>query len=67
MVEDRKARRTFIETGARDGQRVEVLKKKSQDAKAKEQWLDFSREERIIEGNLSALTDGKAVQVVEKK
>src|SRR6516225_9490124 len=40
-----KARRTFLEVGPRDKQRIEVLKKRSQDAK---EWADFDRAERII-------------------
>jgi len=67
VVENDKARRTFLEVGIRDNKRVQVPKKKTHDANKKEQWLDLSGQERIILGDLSSLTDGKAVEVSEKK
>ena len=67
VVENDKARRTFLEVGIRDNKRVQVLKKKTHDANKKEQWVDPSGQERIILGDLSSLTDGKAVEVSEKK
>jgi RND family efflux transporter MFP subunit len=62
VVKDNKARRIFLEVGARDKQRIEVQLKRPQDAK---EWVDFDREERIIVSGVSALMDGKAVS--EKK
>jgi HlyD family secretion protein len=59
-----KARRTFLEVGIRDQQRIEVMKKRSQDAR---QWSNFDGEERIIVSGIADLTDSKAVQVEEKK
>jgi RND family efflux transporter MFP subunit len=67
VVENDKARRTFLEVGIRDKQRVQVLRKKTHDANKKEQWVDLSGQERIILGDLSSLTDGKVVEVSEKK
>jgi RND family efflux transporter MFP subunit len=67
VLENDKARRTFLQVGIRDDQRVEVLKKKTRDANKKEQWVELSREERIVLGDLSSLTEGKTVEVSEKK
>jgi HlyD family secretion protein len=66
LVQDGKAKRTQIEIGARDGQRVEVLKKLVAAASPGEpgRWENFTGEEIIVASEPGALNDGQAIQVV---
>jgi RND family efflux transporter MFP subunit len=65
LVENGKAWRTPVEIGARDSQRVEVLKKQARPAKSGEAgpWQDITGEEEIVQGNIGSLTDGQSVMV----
>jgi RND family efflux transporter MFP subunit len=60
-VEGGKAVRTPVRVGFRDGQLVELLKKKG--AGPEGRWEDFSGEEEIITSIPSSLSDGQAVTV----
>jgi HlyD family secretion protein len=62
LVEDGKARRTPIEVGARNAERVEVLKKQAKPGQAGS-WVDFTGEEVVIAGNLAGLSDGQAISL----
>jgi HlyD family secretion protein len=64
IVQDGRVKRTLVEVGARDGQRIEVLKKQNTATVPGEQpkWQDFSGDERVA-SDVSALSDGQAVQV----
>ena len=61
IVEDGKAWRTSIEIGARDNQRVEVLKKQVSASKpgAAGTWEDFTGREMVLQGPLAGLADGQ--------
>jgi multidrug efflux pump subunit AcrA (membrane-fusion protein) len=69
LVADGKVRRTVIEVGVRDGQRVEVLKKQVTRTTpgGGTGWESFTGEERVVQDNVSALHDGQAVTVVAGK
>jgi HlyD family secretion protein len=64
IVENGKTWRTAIDVGARDGQRVEVLKKQTRPAKSGEQgqWQDFSGNEEVVQGKLADLHDGQPIR-----
>jgi multidrug efflux pump subunit AcrA (membrane-fusion protein) len=63
LVENGKARRTLVELGVRGDDRVEVLRKQAKPAKPGTEgaWEDFTGQESVVQGNLSALSDGQAV------
>jgi RND family efflux transporter MFP subunit len=65
LVEDGKVWRTPVEIGARDSQRVEVLKKQARPITPGDQrpWQDFKGGEEVVQGNLSGLHDGEPVRV----
>jgi multidrug efflux pump subunit AcrA (membrane-fusion protein) len=64
LVANGKAWRTPVEVGARDGQRVEVLKKRARTAPSGEagRWEDFTGREDVAQ-SAAGLSDGQAVQV----
>src|SRR5207253_8474359 len=64
-VENGRARHTPVKVGARDGDRVEVLKKMRKPARPgqEEVWEDFTGTEAIVATNPRALADGQAVSV----
>ncbi len=66
IVQDGKVKRTQIEIGTRDGQRVEVLKKQVAASGAGEspRWENFTGDEIVVASDPASLTDGQAVQVV---
>lgn len=68
IVQDGKAKRTQIEIGAREGERVEVLKKQVATASpgASPRWENFTGEETVVASEPAALTDGQVVQVSNK-
>jgi RND family efflux transporter MFP subunit len=68
LVEDGKVRRTPIEIGTRGTDRVEVLRKQAKPAKpgAAGVWENFTGQEVVAQGDLSALADGQAVTVAPK-
>jgi multidrug efflux pump subunit AcrA (membrane-fusion protein) len=63
FVEDGKARRTPIQVGTRDGQRVEVLKKQGRPAKpgGEGAWEAFTGDEAVVAGDVSAISDGQPI------
>jgi RND family efflux transporter MFP subunit len=65
LVEDGKVWRTPVEIGARDNQRVEVLKKQARPSKPGERgsWQEFKGNEEVVQGNLSGLQDAELVRV----
>jgi RND family efflux transporter MFP subunit len=65
LVENGKAWRTGLEIGARDSQRVEVLKKQARSSKASGEgaWQALTGTEEIIAGNPATLRDGQPVRV----
>jgi HlyD family secretion protein len=64
VEQDGKARRTLLQVGGRDAQRIEVLKKQTTPAsKGTPRWEDLTGDEKIILGDVAALSDGQAVQV----
>jgi hypothetical protein len=69
IVEDGKALRTPVEVGARDSQRVEVLKKQARPAKegAAGRWVDFTGREEVVQSNPSGLSDGQPVSATAAK
>jgi len=68
VVDSGKALRTLIETGVRDSQRVELLKKQTKPATpdAGEKWEELTGNEEVIV-NAAGLTDGQQVRLVESK
>ena len=68
-VEDGKAVRTPVRLGARQGDRVEVLKKQTHQSRHGEPvaWEDFSGQEEIVASAPAALTDGQTVSVQPKQ
>ena len=68
LVEGGKARRTIVQTGARDSERVEVLKKQATAAKSGGEniWEDFTGDEDVILDNLRSITDGQPVAITPK-
>lgn len=58
VLEGGKAVRTPLQTGIRDGTRVEVVKKQ-----VKGDWADFTGSEGVILGDLTELVDGQPVIV----
>lgn len=61
LLENGKAAKTPIQTGASDGSWTEVSKKQVNGA-----WADFTGEEEVIVGDLTELSDGQAVRIVAK-
>lgn len=62
-IEEGKAVKTAIRIGAREGDRVEVLKKLGRHKQAgAARWEDFSGQEAIIVNNPGELTDGQTIQ-----
>ena len=68
IVENGKAWRTPVELGARDSQRVEVLKKQTRPVEGGEDghWQPFVGDEEVVQRDLSALHDGQAVTAVHR-
>jgi HlyD family secretion protein len=64
IVQDAKLKRTLVQIGAREGQWVEVLKKQTAAPGEQPKWQDFTGDEVVVAGDLSALSDGQTVQVV---
>ncbi len=63
LWENGKLRRMLVEVGARGEGRVEVLKKQVRGA-----WEDFTGAEKVVQGELSLLSDGQEVHLsVEDK
>jgi hypothetical protein len=69
FVEEGHVKRTPIEIGARNDQLVEVVKKRVAGASDGDgpRWEAFTSDEEVVQGELSGLKDGQAVQVNEKK
>ena len=69
IVENGKAWRTDLEIGARDGQRVEVLRKQARSSKpgAETPWQDITGKEEVVSSNSSSLLDGQPVHVLSSK
>lgn len=66
-VEDGKAVKTIIRIGTREGDRVEVLKKRGQRKQTGSvDWEDFSGKEIIIVSNVGELANGQTIQVESK-
>jgi multidrug efflux pump subunit AcrA (membrane-fusion protein) len=64
VVEDGKLVRTLVRIGLQDANWVEVLKKAKSPKQGDEpQWENFTGEEAVVQGHLSALTDGQTVIV----
>jgi multidrug efflux pump subunit AcrA (membrane-fusion protein) len=65
FVDDGRAKRIQIETGARNDQLVEVAKKRvaGSGEGEKPRWEAFTGDEDVIQGELSGLKDGQVVQV----
>jgi hypothetical protein len=68
LVEGGKARRTMVQTGARDSERVEVLKMQATAAKSGGEniWEDFTGDEDVILDNLRSIADGQPVAITPK-
>jgi len=66
LIQDSKVRRTAVEVGDRDGQRIEVLRKQVAAPATAEpaRWESFTGEETIVASDLTALNDGQSVHVV---
>lgn len=64
-AEQGKVVKTVIRIGAREGDRVEVLKKRSlrKPAGGTDRWEDLTGKEIIVVSNPGELTDGQAIQV----
>lgn len=60
--EQGKAMRTPLQTGVSDGRWIEVVKKQ-----VNGEWVDFSGNEPIIEGDLAELADGAAVRIAGER
>jgi RND family efflux transporter MFP subunit len=58
---DNKARRTPVRLGVRDGQMVEVVKKKTPGKDGT--WVDFTGDEKTVTSHPATLTDGQDVTV----
>ena len=69
LVENRRVKRTQIETGVRNDQLVEVLRKRAAEARsgAAPHWEAFSGTEEVVQSGLSGLKDGQAVEVKQAK
>jgi HlyD family secretion protein len=65
VVEDGRAKRTQIEIGARNDHLVEAIKKRVPAARPAEapRWEPFTGAEQVVQGDLSGLKDGQAVDV----
>jgi hypothetical protein len=65
VVEDGRAKRIQVEVGARNDQLVEVLKKRVPAPGPGEapRWEPFTGAEQVVQGELSGLKDGQAVEV----
>jgi HlyD family secretion protein len=65
LVENGHVRRAQIETGVRNAQLVEVLRKRTTDIErgATPRWEAFSGAEEVAQGELSGLRDGEAIEV----
>jgi multidrug efflux pump subunit AcrA (membrane-fusion protein) len=62
IVEDGRVRRTRVQVGARDEERVEVRKKEVAGPEGgKHRWVAMTGEEEVVAGDLAGLTDGQAV------
>jgi HlyD family secretion protein len=63
LLEDGKAVRTLVRTGAQDGARVEVCKKlgRPRTPGEKARWEDFTGAERVVASHAAELTDGQPV------
>lgn len=60
-VEDNKAWKTPVELGARDAQRVEILRKRVKQGDGTERWLDFTGDEQIFRTPSASMKDGETV------
>jgi multidrug efflux pump subunit AcrA (membrane-fusion protein) len=65
LVKKGKAWRTPLQVGARDSERVEILKKQTRPDNPKEEgkWENITGEEVVVRSNASGLKDGQAVNV----
>jgi multidrug efflux pump subunit AcrA (membrane-fusion protein) len=65
LLEGGKVKRTRVELGARNDQRVEVLKKQvpPSGSGGTPQWQPFSGTEEVVQGDLNGLKDGQPVEV----
>ena len=64
LVVNGKAVRTSVQTGVSNGTMIEVTEKLVQSAgSTKGTWQPFDGNELVIEGDLSEISDGKAVKV----
>ncbi len=65
VIQDGRLKRTQVEIGARNGQLVEVLRKRLPQAKTGEtfRWEAVSGAEEVVQRDLSGLKDGQAVAV----
>jgi multidrug resistance efflux pump len=65
VVEEGRLKRTLIESGARNEQLVEVLKKRVTGAGDGDglRWEAFTGDEQVVQGELSGLKDSQTVQV----
>jgi multidrug efflux pump subunit AcrA (membrane-fusion protein) len=65
FLKDGKAWRTPLEVGARDPQRVEVLKRQTRPTSPSEpaRWEAITGQEEVVSGNVSGLSDGQPVAV----
>jgi RND family efflux transporter MFP subunit len=61
LYEDGKAVQTAVQVGISDGKWIEVTKKQ-----VKGMWTDFAGQETVIVGELSDLTDGQKVKVIQE-
>jgi HlyD family secretion protein len=61
LYEDGKAVQTSVQIGINDGNRVEVARKRTKGG-----WAPFDGTEQVIEGDLSEISDGEPVRLVEK-
>jgi HlyD family secretion protein len=66
LVDNGRVKRVLIETGARNGELVEVLKKQVAAAGAEPRWEAFAGAEQVAKGDLSGLKDGQEVHPAQK-
>ncbi len=66
LVADGRVKHMQIETGARNGQLVEVLKKQVAASGGEPRWEAFSGTEQVVKGDLSGLKDGQEVSLSQK-
>ncbi|MBI3411923.1 MAG: efflux RND transporter periplasmic adaptor subunit [Planctomycetes bacterium] len=67
LVKDGKLQKTQVEVGTRTPERMEVLKKLVKASDGKSVWADFTGEEQVVHGNVSAPRDGQEVNVLSRQ